>query len=113
LVALPCLGCRTVSLDGAWHGGVPLEGSKDCRARLKPDGAFDLTCGGQPGYAGQGRWRLSGETLHMRFTSLVTAGALVKPPLPSWDFTVQPNGNRCTLVLEGTQRSFEWTRGQP
>src|SRR5688572_29669694 len=103
------LGCSGRSIEGRWHGQMPLIGANDCQIRLRKAGAFDFICA-QPGdWAGNGAYTATGDDLVLTLTMAVNEGRLLKKLPAPIRLKMQGGGNELTLVDEGGMK-MGWKR---
>ena len=103
------LGCAGRTIEGRWHGPMPLIGANDCQIRLRKGGTFDFICA-QPGdWAGNGTYAVSGDNLTLTLTMGVNEGRLLsKLPAPIL-LRMEGVGNELTLVEAGGMKML-WKR---
>jgi hypothetical protein len=79
---------------GQWFGPWPLEGAKDCRTKLFPDGRFEMECRERETYVGLGRWSREVNHVTFEFSALSREGRQVG------------NTPTMTLRIDGTQNTL-------
>jgi len=100
------LGCAGQNVEGAWRGGLPLDGAESCLIRLGADGTFDASCP-KGGILMEGGYRVSGDTFTLESKSYTFQNrAAVSRPV--FEFRLEGRGNRMTLVKD--RKSWEWER---
>lgn len=97
---------------GQWFGPWPLDGAKDCRTKLFPDGRFEVECRASESYVGLGRWSREVNHVTFKFNRLVRDGREVqKPPT----MVLRIDGTRNSLVLgelRDAGEPYSWRRAR-
>src|SRR5688500_12781944 len=92
------MGCAGRTLEGRWHGQLPLVGASDCEIKLQKSGDFDFICA-QPGdWAGKGVYVAEGDAMTLTFKMVINEGQLLKKTPSPIKLRVEGGGNELTLI---------------
>jgi hypothetical protein len=99
-------GCTGQSVEGAWKGGLPLDGADSCVIKLQADTTFSAKCA-SAGIQMAGIYARRGDTLLIE-SRAYTYRNHPATSRPAFEFKLEGHGNQITLLKD--RERWTWTR---